>query len=204
MKKVLLSLLLTNLYYTIAAQSFNFQDYFPLKPNTERVYTASRLQVHSKPLPYPDAHIWCLAANIKGTDVFYFDDSTKNEGNRIIGSNIFLDGVCYYAEGKLFWSPIFWTDELKEANLDYFESLFPAIVKTDTVYKAQDCEKKVTYRFHGLEDQQCNGVLMKDCLKMTMTDDWKTAHYVDTVWLKKDVGVVRWMRSTGRLEEIKF
>jgi len=196
--------LFVSLCTVLNAQSFRFQDYFPLKADTERVYAVSRMQLHTKPQPYPDAHIWCRSENVKGRDIFYFDDKPRTTENRIIGSNIFLAGVCYYDAGILYWSPIFWKEELDSANLSYFEPVFPEMVKTDTVYRARDAEKKISYRFMGLEDQTSHGVLIKDCLKLTVLQDWKTAHYEDTVWLKKGVGVVRWMRSTGRLEEIRF
>lgn len=102
------------------------------------------------------------------------------------------------------FSPVFWKKDLKEANLNYFEILFPKFINIDSVYRYKDGEEKRTYKFSGFETIEIKGSKIDSCLKLIVEQDWITAHYEDTVWFKKNIGVVKWLRSTGRMEELKY
>ncbi|MES2763689.1 MAG: hypothetical protein V4677_15850 [Bacteroidota bacterium] len=127
----------------------------------------------------------------------------KSDDNAIVGSLTFCNGSFYFDKGNFYYSPIFWKYELKKANPDYFEILFPDVLKFDTVYKYKHGEEIRKYKFIGFESINIKGKAFPDCLKLTVMQDWPTAHYTDTVWFQKQRGVVKWYRSTGRLEEIK-
>jgi hypothetical protein len=94
--------------------------------------------------------------------------------------------------------------DLKKANLGYFERLFPRKIVLDSIYKQQHGDDRRKYIFDKLEDVSIKGKLLPACLKLTIIQDWPTERYVDTVWFQKNTGVVKWLRSTGRLEEIKM
>jgi hypothetical protein len=184
-------------------QTISLQEYFPLKNGVARAFYVSYITGTDTLRDDNDSSI-CKSILIKGKEIFYFDDNLNSDDTTIIGSGSFCNGVFYYNNGEFVFSPLFWKYELKEANLDYFEPLFPAKISFDTIYKYQNGEEKRKFKFIGFEDLHIKGNLYKDCVKLLVTQDWKTAQYFDTVWFFKGIGVIKWLRSTGRLEEIKL
>ena len=185
------------------AQSVSFKDYFPLKNGKINIYNISQVS-ENKVEPSSDDSSICKSYTIKEKEIFYFDDHLISDDYTIIGSQSFPFGVFYYDSGNFMFSPIFWKYELKEANLNYFKILFPKDIQIDSAYYSQDGDEKRTYRFTGFETIERENVSFNNCLKLTVTQDWPTAQYIDTVWFLKDVGIVKWQRGTGRLEEIKY
>ncbi|GAB2821858.1 hypothetical protein [Ferruginibacter profundus] len=179
------------------------QDYFPLKNGVVNVFYISHSAKANIITPRFDSSI-CKSIRVKGREIFYFDDALHSDDTTIIGSKSFCAGVFYYNDGSFLFSPLFWKYEIKKANLDYFEVLFPKYISIDTIYKFQDGEEKRKYQFTGFETVTIKNKRFTDCLKLTVTQNWKTAQYTDTVWFKKGTGVVKWLRGTGRLEEIKL
>ena len=185
------------------AQTVVLEEYFPLKKGTTKLFNVSHI-TDTDTLHDDDDSSICKSLLIKGKEIFYFDDHLHSDDATIIGSESFCNGVFYYNNGNFVFSPLFWKYELKEANLDYFETLFPAKISFDTIYKYQDGEEKRKYRFNAFEDVCIKDKIYKDCLKLIITQDWKTVQYIDTVWFFKGIGVVKWLRGTGRLEELKL
>jgi hypothetical protein len=188
---------------SILGQTISFREYFPLKNGKVKVFYVSHI-THSDTIRDKNDSSFCKSLIIKGREIFYFDDESNSSDTTIIGSRSFCMGVFYYDNGKFMFSPLFWKYELKAANLDYFEPLFPNVITLDKIYKFQDGEEKRKYQFNGFEDVQIKNNLLKHCLKLTIIQDWKTEKYIDLVWFQKGTGVVKWLRATGRLEEIKL
>lgn len=203
-KKAHLSFCLLFLIQVTTGQTILLSDYYPLRKDSKQVFYVSHI-TKTDTLKDKDCTRFCKSLLIGNKEVFYFDERHSNNGNTIIGSESFCDGVFYYENGDFKFSPIFWMDELRKANLDYFETLFPSKIQLDSVYKYNgNCPEKRTYEFNGFEQVIIKGKKFQDCLKLTIVQNWKTAQYIDTVWFQKGVGVVKWLRSTGRLEEIKL
>jgi len=183
-------------------KEFLFEQYFPLKNGDKKTYYVSHFTDKDTLLDKNDSSA-CMSNVIKGKEIFYFTDEPYDSIS-IIGSQAFCYGVFYFANGEFFTSPIFWQADLKKSNLAYFERLFPKTIMLDSIYKQQHGDQKVKYIFDKLEDVSIKGKLLTACLKLTIIKDWPTEQYVDTVWFQKNNGVVKWLRSTGRLEEIKM
>jgi hypothetical protein len=199
----LLLILLFGVSNYLIGQTISFQDFFSLKGGASKVFYVSHI-TDKDTIKDKNTYSFCRSLFIKGKEIFYFEDGDDIGDTTIIGSNSFCHGVFYFDSGALFFSPIFWKYELKQANLEYFEPLFPTVISFGTIYKIQDGEEKRKYNFTGFEEVVVNGKVFKNCLKLTISQDWKTAHYVDTLWFEKGVGVIKWLRSTGRLEEVKL
>lgn len=179
-----------------------FEEYFPLKNGTSQIYYVTHLKDADSLLDKNDTNV-CLSISINNKQVFYFTDE-PGDTNSIIGSQSFCNGAFYFDNGAFFVSPIFWRKDLQSANLDYFEPLFPKEISLDSVYKYRDGEEKRKYIFNKIEDVSIKEKKISGCLKLTIIQDWPTSHYADSVWFQKGIGVVKWYRSTGRLEEIKL
>jgi len=201
--KWMLFILLIGVYNFSKGQAISFAAYFPLKNENSNLFYVSHIK-GTDTIKGNNIYSCCRSLSIKKREIFYFEDDGDEGDTSIIGSNSFCHGVFYFDKGAFFFSPIFWKYELKQANLDYFEPLFPATISVDTVYKFQDGEKRMNYRFTGFEDVVIKDSVFKDCLKLTITQNWITAQYIDTVWFQKGFGVVKWLRGTGRLEEVNL
>lgn len=179
-----------------------FEEYFPLKNGVGQIYYVTHLKDADSLLDKNHTNV-CLYISINNKQVFYFTDEPKDT-NSIIGSQSFCNGAFYFDNGAFFVSPIFWRKDLQSANLDYFEPLFPKEISLDSVYKYRDGEEKRKYIFNKIEDVSIKEKKIPGCLKLTIIQDWPTSHYADSVWFQQGIGVVKWYRSTGRLEEIKL
>ncbi|MCW3070779.1 MAG: hypothetical protein JWO44_669 [Bacteroidetes bacterium] len=179
-----------------------FEDYFPLKNGKGEEFYISHITEKDTLVKENDSSI-CKSAFVKDREIFYFDNAMKSSDTTIIGSSVFCDGVFYFDRGNFWFSPVFWKYELKKANPGYFEVLFPRSLKLGSVYKYKNGEEVRKYKFTGFETIKAKGKEFSECLKLTVTQDWITAQYTDTVWFRKGRGVVKWHRGTGRLEEIK-
>jgi hypothetical protein len=121
-------------------QTISFEDYFPLKKGDVKYFYVHQI-TGTDTLKDKNAQSVCRSQVVKGTGIYYFSDEpgTKND---LVSANVFCDGVCYYDHGAFLVSPLSWTDELKEANIAYFDTLFPAQLALNTRYKQQDGEEK--------------------------------------------------------------
>jgi hypothetical protein len=183
-------------------QTVSLEQYFPLKKGK-----ANRFYVHhltkTDTINDKDAVLVCQSIVVKGREIYFFSDVSHTKDDDLISPNTFCAGVFYYDQGTFLFSPLSWTHEVKEANLAYFDTLFPSQLLLHTPYKHQDGEEKRTYTFVGFENISIAKTTYSDCLKLVVMQDWPTSHYADTVWFEKGLGVVKWLRGTGRLEELK-
>lgn len=200
--RAIILIFLCNLSNITFGQTITLEEYFPLRKGTVRDFYVSHITETDTLKDKNDISV-CKSLLMKGKEIFYFDDEINSDDTSIIGSQTFYDGVFYYDNGAFMFSPLFWKYELKKANLDYFEPLFPAVIPLDSVFKYQKGEEKRKYKFTGFEDVVIKKRLYKDCLKLTIVQDWSTNQYIDIVWFQRGFGVVKWLRGTGRLEEIK-
>lgn len=208
MKQALLLLILISLLSCKQAERVNdskgllFEQYFPLKSGDKKIFYVSHITDTDTLIAKNDTS-FCMSNVIMNKEVFYFTDEPR-DSTTLIGSQSFCDGVFYFEDGEFFVSPIFWQADLKQSNLAYFERLFPKKIFLDNIYKQQHGENRRKYIFDKKEDVSIKGKSLPSCLKLTIIQDWPTKQYVDTVWFQKNIGVVKWLRSTGRLEEIKM
>jgi len=208
MKQSLLFFILASLLSCKQAEKANysqdilFEQYFPLRNSDRKIFYVNHITDTDTLVDKNDSS-FCMSNVVMNKEVFYFTDE-PHDSTSIIGSQSFCDGAFYFKDGEFFVSPIFWQVDLRQANLAYFERLFPREIVLDSIYKQQHGEDRRKYIFNKVEDVLIKGNLLPACLKLTVIQDWPTERYVDTVWFQKNVGVVKWLRSTGRLEEIKM
>jgi hypothetical protein len=200
---VILLFFISSLLACRGPEGFVFEEYYPLKKSARQVYYVSHIKEGDTVQDVNDTSV-CRSVNVSGKEVFFFNELKDGDSTGCVLCNSFAQGAVYYENGSLMYSPIFHVQDLKIANLYYFEALFPEEVQIDSAYRYKDGNKKLIFRFMGTESLNIRGREFKDCLKLEVTEDWPTAHYVSTVWFHKGLGVVKWHRSTGRLEEIKL
>jgi hypothetical protein len=185
-----------------SGQSIRFEEYFPLKENAVYVYHVRFDGISGGKKVEQDDSAICKSYPIEGTDVFYFDRRSDNDGINI-GSITFCFGAFYYDKGRFMFLPLDWRRELEESKKKDYAVLFPAATFIGSVYQNAEGNKKVTYKFTGFETIKINDKSYPDCLKLEMKEIWPEKEYTGTVWFQKGVGIVKWIRFTGRVEELK-
>jgi hypothetical protein len=193
-------LLLTSMFIARLQAQVIFKQYFPAKANTVQQYNVTLNYAYDTPLESIEKKI-CRAINIKGKTVYYFTtpDNEKDSGYAVIGSGLFANGVFYFDNGRFMHAPVFWKNDLVKA---VFIELFPENIFLEKAYIFKDGEETREYIFKGFESIEIKNRKLDSCLKLVVEQHWPANKYTDTVWFRKNVGVVKWMRSTGRVEEL--
>lgn len=185
----------------LSGQTISFEDYLPLKAGAEKIYCV-RLIKGSDTIKKDDVYSFCRSHKVEDKEVFYFEDG-KDAGDRTtIGSNSFCAGAFYFDQGRFFLAPIYWKYELSTIKLTHFGQLFPARIFIDTIY-GYGWNNRVKYKFTGFEDLVIEKKKFKNCLKLTITQAWNPYQPVDTIWFHKKTGIVKWSKSTERIEELR-
>jgi hypothetical protein len=183
-------------------QAFLFEEYFPLKEHAIYIYhmqfdgVAGGVKIDEI-----DSCIFKIH-QLAGINVYYIDRHT-DEQETIIGTNAFCFGAFYFDQGQFMYAPVFWRSELEESKPGSYAPLFSATSYTNTFYQSVEDTKTVKYVFTGFENVQIKSKVYPDCLKLEMTEIWPDKKYTSTAWFMKGVGMVKWIRYTGRVEELK-
>ncbi len=186
----------------LMGQQIDFSTYLPLKDGDVKTFAISSITTNGQMVDPPALSV-CKSMRIEEKEIFYFDEDLSGT-SATVGPNLFCHGAIYFDEGKFMVAPIFWRDDFKTAKLSNFEMLFPNPVEFETPYKVMRVGKEQrTYLFGPMETITIGTRDYENCLKLTILQDRGSSHYTDIVWFQKGVGVVKWFRGTGRMEEIQ-
>jgi hypothetical protein len=141
-----------------------------------------------------------LTNNIK---VFYqINEAYKKSPNPFIGTNNFFQSVFLFKNDSIYFLPTNYKNEINDLNINKFKFYFPKILhKKDTVsyYTSKIYNKLTGFR---LEDIEINNKRLKKCLYIKQIQTY--GQFPDTsiseAWFNKKYGLVKWIRSTGRVE----
>jgi hypothetical protein len=183
-------------------QSFSFEEYFPLKEHAVLIYHVQFDGVAGGAKVNEDDSCIFKIHKLEGIDVYYIDRHTNDE-ETIIGTNAFCFGAFYFNNGQFMFTPAFWRDELEESKPKDYSTLFPKTSYTGTIYESVEGSKTIKYKFTGFENVKIKDRTYPGCLKLEMTEIWPDTVYTATAWFMKGVGMVKWIRYTGRIEELK-
>jgi hypothetical protein len=146
----------------------------------------------------------------EGVEAFYFVDGDDG----IIGTSIFTRGLCIRDREGVATVPCFFAREIQNVRLNNNAALVlaePPVPGSVVEYRIpplpeQGHRKRLRLTVAGFEHVTVPAGEFKDCLKVTVEELWsegkhgKAVTYTGHVWLAKDVGVVKWIRTTGRVE----
>lgn len=139
----------------------------------------------------------------------------KAKGNKT-HSDLFgtVEGMYRYSDGNLMgispegaitssWS----LNRLRATSIKYEYLILPenpVIGYSNTIFRRDTANKRI-YAVIGFEDVEVPAGVFEDCLKLEITTNWfkyGKSTYVDSIWLKKGVGVVKRVYGTGRIDEL--
>ena len=77
----------------------------------------------------------------------------------------------------------------------------PTMVPGDSIVFEDDfCTK--SYIYLKKENLTIGNTEYKDCIKLKIYSHYDDTIYNEYIWLKKGVGLVKWMRASGRIDEL--
>ena len=171
------------------------KNYFPFKEFSHYVYSNNN--------DYGELDtIVCKSAILNNQTIFYFADCFNKYKVVSIGTTMFGPGVYFYRNDSLFAIQTDCEDDIKAKKINNASLLLPSHMSCgDSITFNYGLEKKIfTYLFQ--EDIKTDNYFYIDCAKFKIIEQWPDVTYIGYVWLKKDVGMVKWMRSTGRIDEL--
>jgi hypothetical protein len=170
-------------------------DYFPLKKNSFYVYT------NNNGYEELDTNV-CKTKILENKEIFYFAEYYNKFDIISIGSTMFGKGIYYFQNDTLFTIEADYEKDISEKQLLDSKILIPAYFKTgDSItINLESNQQKIT--FLRKEDLKMGDIVYKDCIKLKIIESWPETLYLEYVWLKKDIGLVKWMRATGRIDEL--
>jgi len=121
-----------------------------------------------------------------------------------ISPNSFLGGTSILRNDSLFLKAVEKESSLIKLKSLEFKLLFPNIIEIGQTYNSVNIyDKKVEYTIMSKTDITILGTKYNDCIHIRKTEYWDKNKNVDNIWVAKNVGVVKWERSTGRVELLK-
>jgi hypothetical protein len=147
--------------------------------------------------------IGCRLGSVEGQTIFYFPEEGFDRYHLTdIETTMFGPGIYYYRNDSLFGIEAIYEADIAMKKLKDGGLLFPSIMRTgdSTVFERGENRQVYTYLFK--EDVTVNGKLFKDCVKFKMLSYWPETIYISYIWFAKDIGMIKWMRETGRVDEL--
>jgi hypothetical protein len=142
--------------------------------------------------------------------IVYFAINEKKEDlrNPYIFSDHFLNSAFMFRHDSVFVAPILRKNDLNKLTNRQFYLLSSGCIKSaDTLTVAISFfqqEMKIRLCDFKKEPLVINGRRWSHCLSFTTIEEWPYSSSYGKVWLAKGYGVVKWIRVTGRIEEIKL
>jgi hypothetical protein len=139
--------------------------------------------------------------NLQGDIIYYF--SSTNIENSWINYSMFGLGGYVSINGSVYSIEVKHPEDIINIDFGQFQLLLPHHLKINQKieFLIEDGECIETLTFIGYESIQVPAGFFKDCLKITKEKKWITGEDdKDIVWLARDVGLVKWQKSTGRID----
>ena len=139
--------------------------------------------------------------NIDGHKAYYsLDVHDTLEKNPNIGPMYFLFSAVIFEHDSVYVAPAYEKADLEKLHFSDFKYVIPPTVKQkDSIYIRDG--KKVMILCNFLKSSlELNGRTFKECLHFDLLEVWPETLYKGEVWLHKKYGLLKWIRSTGRVE----
>jgi len=178
-------------------ERISIKDYFPA--------IEGRYYAYHLPENYDETDtLKCKTAVLQKQKIFYFADDgfTKYPESINVSHNVFGEGLFFYRNDSCFTIECDTEKDISEKQIKDAYLVFPPHMNTgDSVSYKPRPERKV-YTLLKREDVSVGNKTYKDCLKFKLLTYWPDVIYIEYFWLKQDVGMVKWLRSTGRIDEL--
>ena len=200
--------LIALVYITLVIQScsstYNFVDYLKPVTNVNYVYDCQFLRAGKDTL-FETIEVIYKTHLVEGEEILYsIRKRDLEKQNPIAGTSNFLFSVMLFKDNSVRIAPFFWKEELNTLKPQDFGEKFPTKVKQKDEISFKHNEKTIILTDFKIENLKTKNLgVIKGCLafkKIVKRDSGTKEAYI---WLHKKYGVVKWIRKTGRIEELK-
>ena len=143
--------------------------------------------------------------DIEGNKAFYAvatRDTIRKNPN--IGPNHFLFSTLIFFNDTTFIAPVYEKADLTKLKFNDFKyKIPPSVTKKDSVVIIDRKKRMVLCNFHKAA-LTIDNKKFSDCLVFEIREVWPDALYGEKIWLHKKYGLLKWIRSTGRIETRAF
>ena len=142
------------------------------------------------------------------TAYYLIDSSDVNRKDPSIGPKHFLSSAMIFSKDSILLASIYKKSDLLTLGINDFDQAIYSFKKKDTLRLKDKTLSKgnkqlLLYDFRK-EEVTINGKKIKNCLYMSFAEKWPDTISFGKIWLHKKHGVVKWIRVTGRIEEIEL
>ena len=148
--------------------------------------------------------------SIQGNIAYYFiDSSDTNKNDPSIGPRHFLSSAMIFSKDSISLASIYKRSDLLSLRFKDFDQRIHSVIKKKDTLKFKDktlrkADKQILLYDFRKESIVINGNKIKNCLSISIAEKWPDTISFGKVWLHKKYGVVKWIRVTGRIEEIEL
>src|SRR5688500_14669594 len=211
------SIILLITIYLCSCASIKTADYFRLIENQIETYNGYFIKyqndsnykkiekifgrISDKDTVTDQNHIIYKTINIEGHLAYYAIATTDTlKKNPTIGPKHFLFSSLIFYNDTVFVAPAYRKADLDKLRFNDFKfKIPPRLTKKDTI-KIIDGKKTTLLENFSIAIISINNKRFSNCLSFDIRDVWPTSTYTGKVWLHKKYGLLKWIRSTGRIE----
>lgn len=176
---------------------FRISEYFPEKIRITYLY-----KIGGGYYEYIDT-IGHKSSKIDKQNVFYFPYLGYSKFKSInTKTTMFGDGGYFYKNDSLFTLEVEYEQDLIKKSIKNAKLLFPAEMSIGDSINIEYGYYRKTLTFIKKESIIAGSREYEDCVKIKIITYWPNTIYISYVWLKKDIGMVKWVRDTGRIDEL--
>jgi len=137
--------------------------------------------------------------------LYYFQKGIKKSYNSLFGYNMFGNGLYFIFKSQL--RTLEALSDLENYKLDYDKNqkLLPEdlSVGSKVTLDSNFYNSKDTIEILSYEDVYVPAGKFTLCLKLKIITYWNNGDVEESyVWLAKNIGLVKWIKSTGRIDEL--
>lgn len=144
----------------------------------------------------------CRVTNLQGREVYYFAECYSRYDLYAIDITQFGEGLYYYRYDSLFTIEADYEKDIQEKELQDAVLLLPAVMKAGDSTVSDNIFRRRVITMLRKEEIKAGNKLYNDCIKLKILDYYPGTVYIEYVWLCRNIGQVKWMRGTGRVDEV--
>jgi len=143
--------------------------------------------------------------NNEGDTLYYFVDEDHHGA---ISANVFGQEMYWHEGRDVMTTEAYPFDDIKEMNKSttaFGNILVPSEIEVGAEYVLSNSDNSWVKeaKISGIEDINVKAGNFENCLKIVIKTKWEDGKtYSETIWLKRGVGMVKWIRTTGRIDEL--
>ena len=217
MSRIILLLLLISLLQLISCSSIKTLEYFKVTENDIQRYNGffiknpkdsiyKRLEEVFGKISSSDSvsdkwEITFKTRYIDGNKLFYSikTKDTLNKDARI-GPSYFLFSAMIFNDREILLAPCYDITQLENLKMSDFNYRIPEKVNRNDSIIIYDNPKKMVLSNFRKENLKIDDKEFQNSLSFNITDQWGTRRTTGKVWLSKKFGLLKWIRTTGRIE----